>query len=90
MHNNDVELRVPCHEGALGKASQLSLVKIRNSMTKARKRIKGSFLKAEKEERGKSRKVFFFKERKSFLMSQEKHKVVITQKRHLLTKGGCS
>ena len=56
MHNNDVELRL--QEGALGKASQLSLVKIRNSMTKASKRIKGSFLKAEKEDRGKSRKVF--------------------------------
>ena len=48
MHNNDVELRLPCQEGALGKASQLSLVKIRKSMTKARKRIKGSFLKEEK------------------------------------------
>jgi len=89
MHNNDVELRLPCQEGALGKASKLSLVKIRKSMTKERKRIKGSFLKAEKAERGKSRKVIF-KERKSFLMSQEKHKVVITQKRHLLTKGGRS
>ena len=65
MHNNDVELRLPCQEGALGKASQLSLVKIRNSMTKASKRIKGSFLKAEKAERGKSRKVFLRKERVS-------------------------
>ena len=52
MHNNDVELRLPCQEGALGKASQLSLVKIRNFMTKASKRIKGSFLKAEKAKRG--------------------------------------
>ena len=51
MHNNDVELRLPCQEGALGKASQLSLVKIR-------KRIKGSFLKSKKVDRGKSRKVF--------------------------------
>ena len=58
MHNNDVELRLPCQEGALGKASQLSLVKIINSMTKESKRIKGSFLKAEKADRGKSRKVF--------------------------------
>ena len=46
MHNNDVELRLPCQEGALGKASQLALVKIRKSMTKANRRIKGSFLKA--------------------------------------------
>ena len=58
MHNNDVQLRLPCQEGALGKSSQLSLVKIRNSMTKSSKRIKGSFLKSEKVERGKSRKVF--------------------------------
>ena len=58
MHNNDVELRLPCQEGALGKASQLSLVKIRMSMTRASKRIKGSFLKAEKVDIGKSRKVF--------------------------------
>ena len=29
----------------------------------------------------------FLKERKSFLMAHEKHKVVITQKRHLFTKG---
>ena len=65
MHNNDVELRLPCQEGALGKASQLSLEKIRKSMTKARKRIKGSFLKAEKVERGQSRKVFLRKERVS-------------------------
>ena len=58
MHNNDVELRLPCQEGALGKASQLSLVKIRKCMTKERKRRKGSFLKAEKAKRGKIRKVF--------------------------------
>ena len=58
MHNNDVELRLPCQEGALGKASQISLVKIRNSMTKASMRIKGSFLKEEKADRGKIRKVF--------------------------------
>ena len=58
MHNNDVELRLPCQEGALGKSSQLSLVKIRKSMTKASKRIKGIFLKAEKAERGKSMEVF--------------------------------
>ena len=25
MHNNDVELRLPCQEGALGKASKISL-----------------------------------------------------------------
>ena len=25
MHNNDVELRLPCQEGALGKASKLAL-----------------------------------------------------------------
>ena len=58
MHNNDVELRWPCQEGALGKASQLSLVKIRKSITKANKRIKRSFLKEEKADRGKSKKVF--------------------------------
>ena len=40
------------------KASQLSLVKIRKSMTKESKRIKGSFLKVEKAERAKSGKVF--------------------------------
>ena len=45
-------------EGALGKASKLSLVKIRKSMTKASRRIKGSFLKAEKVDMGKIRKVF--------------------------------
>ena len=65
MHNNDVELRLPCREGAMGKACQLSLVKIRKSMTKARKRIKGSFLKEEKAERSKSRKIFLRKERVS-------------------------
>ena len=58
MHNNDVELRMPCQEGALGKASQIPLVKIRKSMTNASKRIKGSFLKVEKVDRGKRRKVF--------------------------------
>ena len=57
MHNNDVELML-CQEGAFGKASHLSLVKIRNSMTKVSKRIKGSFLKVEKADIGKSRKVF--------------------------------
>ena len=57
MHNNDVELRLPCQEGTLGKASQLALVKIRKAMTKASRRIKGSFLKVEKTDRGKSRKV---------------------------------
>ena len=88
MHNNDVELRLPCQEGALGKASQISLVKIRNSMTKESKRINGSFLKEEKADRGKAGK--FFKERKSFLMTQEKQKAVITQKRQLLIKGGHS
>ena len=40
------------------KASQLALVKIRKSMTKESRRIKGSCLKAEKVDRGKSRKVF--------------------------------
>ena len=58
MHNNDVELRLPCQEGTMGKASQLALVKIRNSMTKERRRIKGSWLKSEKANRGKSKKVF--------------------------------
>ena len=58
MHNNDVELRKPCQEGALGKASQLSLVKIRKSMTKECKGIKGIFLKEEKVDRGKRKKVF--------------------------------
>ena len=32
----------------------------------------------------------FLKERKSFLMTQEKQKAVITQKKHILTKGGRS
>ena len=58
MHKNDVELRFPCQEGTLGKSSQLALVKIRKSMTKASNRIKGSFLREEKAERGKSRKLF--------------------------------
>ena len=58
MHNNDVEIRLPCQAGTLGKASQLSLVKIRKSMTKTSKRIKGSFLKVEKVDRGKSMKLF--------------------------------
>ena len=62
MHNNDVELRMPCQEGTMGKDSQLALVKIRNSMKKPSRRIKGSFLKAGK----------FLKERKRFLMTQEK------------------
>ena len=39
-------------------ASQLALVKIRKSMTKASRRIKGSCLKAEKAVTGKSMKVF--------------------------------
>ena len=58
MHNNDVELRLPCQEGALGKSSQLSLVKIRKSMTKASKRINRSFLKEENADGDKMRKVF--------------------------------
>ena len=58
MHNNYVELRLPCQEGTLGKSSQLSWVKIRMSMTKASRRIKGSFLKAEKVDRCKIRKAF--------------------------------
>ena len=48
MRNNDVELRIPCQEGTMGKASQLALVKIRKSMIKANRRINGSFLKAVK------------------------------------------
>ena len=49
MHNNiDVELRLPCQEGTMAKASQLALVKIRNSMKKVNRRINGSFLKAVK------------------------------------------
>ena len=68
------------------KASQLFLVKIKKSITKVSKRIKGSFLKAEKAEEVKAGT--FFKESKSFLMSQEKQKVVITQKRDVLTNGG--
>ena len=52
MHNNDVELRKPCEEGAFGKASWISLVKIRNSMRKESRRIKGSCLKEEKADRG--------------------------------------
>ena len=50
MQNNDVKLRLPCQEGALGKAIQPALVKIIKSMTKANKRIKGSFLKAAKKQ----------------------------------------
>ena len=45
MHNNDVELRLPCQEGTMGKASQHALVKIRKSMTKEKRRINGSCLK---------------------------------------------
>ena len=48
MHNNDVELRLPCQEGTMAKASQLALVKVRKSMTKENMRINGSFLKAVK------------------------------------------
>ena len=48
MHNNDVELRLPCQEGTMGKDSQLALVKIRKSMTKENRRINGSCLKAVK------------------------------------------
>ena len=48
MHNNDVELRLSCQKGTLEKASQLALVKIRKSMTKANKRINGSCLKVVK------------------------------------------
>ena len=40
------------------KDSQLALVKIRKSMTKASKRIKGIFIKAKKADIAKSRKVF--------------------------------
>ena len=46
MQNNDVELRLPCQEGTLGKDSVLALVKIKNSMTKTNRRIKGSCLHA--------------------------------------------
>ena len=53
MHNNDLELRLPCKEGTRGKDSQIALVKIRKSMTKANRKINGSFLKEVK-----SRKVF--------------------------------
>ena len=73
MHNNDVELRLPCQEGALGKASQLSLVKIRKSMTKTSTRIKGSFLKVEKADIGKIRKVFQMGGHSFLLWSSEKH-----------------
>ena len=48
MHNNDVELRPPCQEGTMRKASQLALVKIRKSMTKENRRINGSCLKVVK------------------------------------------
>ena len=58
MHNNDVELRLPCQEGALGKASQLSLVKIRKSMTKANRRINGSCLKELKRRKREKRESF--------------------------------
>ena len=72
MHNNDVELRLPCQEGAMGEASQLSLVKLRKSMTKENKRIKGSFRKEKKEYRGKSRKLFQMGGRSFLLWSLEK------------------
>ena len=58
MHNNDVELRLPCQEGGLGKASQFFVTKIRKSMTKSSKRIKENFLKEDKVDRGKSKKLF--------------------------------
>ena len=112
MQNNDVEFRLPCQEGALGKASQLALVKIRKSMTKSNRRVKGSFLKAaEKKTEVKVGNYFkgegaissygaqksckrkegnFLKERNSFLMTHEEQRVVINQKRQLLTKGGCN
>ena len=48
MHNNDVELRLPCQEGTMGKSSQLALVKISKSMTKANRGINGSCLKVVK------------------------------------------
>ena len=47
-HNNDMELKFPCQEGTMGKASQLALVKIRKSITKANRRINGSCLKVVK------------------------------------------
>ena len=72
MHNNDVELRLPCQEGTMGKASQLSLVKIRKSTTKANRRINGSCLKAEKADRGKSKKAFQRGGRSFLLWSSEK------------------
>ena len=81
-------------------------------MTKANKRIKGSFLKAAKKQTEvKVRNSFkgegavssygaqksckrkarnFLKGKNSFFMSQETQKVVITQNKHILTKGGCS
>ena len=48
MHNNDVELRFPCQEGTMEKASQFALVKIRKYMTKENRRINGSCLKVVK------------------------------------------
>ena len=102
MQNNDVELRLPCQERAVGKYSQLALVKIKKSMTKTNRRIKGSCLQAaEKKTEVKVGKYFkgdgvvssygaqksckrkegkFLKEIKGFLMTQEKQKVVITQR----------
>ena len=57
---------------------------------KARKYFKGegtvSSYGAQKSCKRKAGK--FFKERKSFLMTQEKQKAIITQKRKLLTKEG--
>ena len=81
----------------MGKASQLALVKIRKSIKKANRRINGSYLKAIKSRKVFQREGLvcsygsqksykrkagkFLKERKSFLMTQEKKKVVIIQKR---------
>ena len=38
MHNNDVELRLPCQEGALGKASKLVLNGKMETMQKKEKK----------------------------------------------------
>ena len=56
----------------MGKASRLAFIKIRKSVRKENRRIKGSSLKLEKEDRGKSRKVFQRRGHSFLLWSSEK------------------
>ena len=67
MKTNDVEIRLPCQEGALGKYSQLApLVKNKKFHDKSSRENKGKFPKSNiKEDIGKSRKFFLRKVRVS-------------------------